>query len=160
MSQLRKRPPTPQPPARWLRGHAPGSSHPHHPAGLTDPFPGTQVLGGVAVTTGYALPLVEGHWGVCVCECFPSAFFSLHCIQHAGVLSRVQLTATLWTVAHQAPLSRGVSRRDYWTGLPCPPPGGIFLIQRSNPHLLCLLNWQMDSLPLTPCGKPLGCDHI
>ena len=38
---------------------------------------------GVAVTTGYALPLAEGHWGVCVCGRFPSAFSPLHCIQHA-----------------------------------------------------------------------------
>ena len=42
-----------------------------------------------------------------------------------GVLSRfsrVQLFATLWTVARQAPLSMGFSRLDYWSGLPCPPP--------------------------------------
>ena len=31
---------------------------------------------------------------------------------------------------------------------------GIFLIQGLNPHLLCLLHWQMGSLPLTPPGKP------
>ena len=37
--------------------------------------------------------------------------------------SRVQLFATLWTIAHQAPLSMGFSRQEYWTGLPCPPPG-------------------------------------
>ena len=30
---------------------------------------------------------------------------------------------TLWTVAHQAPLSMGFSRQEYWSGLPCPPPG-------------------------------------
>ena len=34
------------------------------------------------------------------------------------------LFATLWTIAHQAPLSMGFSRQEYWTGLPCPPPGG------------------------------------
>ena len=34
---------------------------------------------------------------------------------------RVQLFETLWTVAHQAPLSKGVSRQEYWSGLPCPP---------------------------------------
>ena len=27
------------------------------------------------------------------------------------------------TVAHQAPLSKGFSRQEYWSGLPCPPPG-------------------------------------
>ena len=28
-----------------------------------------------------------------------------------------------WTVAHQAPLSMGLSRQKYWSRLPCPPPG-------------------------------------
>ena len=36
--------------------------------------------------------------------------------------SCVWLFATLWTVAHQAPLSVGFSRQEYWSGLPCPPP--------------------------------------
>ena len=31
---------------------------------------------------------------------------------------------------------------------------GIIPIPRSNPHLLCLLHWQVGSLPLTPPGKP------
>ena len=30
-----------------------------------------------------------------------------------------------WTVAHQAPLSMGFSRQEYWSGLPCPPPGDL-----------------------------------
>ena len=37
--------------------------------------------------------------------------------------SHVQLSATLQTVAHQAPLSMGFSRQKYWSGLPCLPPG-------------------------------------
>ena len=39
--------------------------------------------------------------------------------------SRVQLFVTLWTVAHQAPLSLGFSRQEYWSGLPYPPPGNL-----------------------------------
>ena len=39
--------------------------------------------------------------------------------------SCVQLFVTLWTVAHQAPLSMGFSRQEYWSGLPCPPPGDL-----------------------------------
>ena len=35
--------------------------------------------------------------------------------------SHVQLCATLWTVARQAPLSIGFSRQEYWSGLPFPP---------------------------------------
>ena len=34
------------------------------------------------------------------------------------VLSRVQLFVIPWTVAHQAPLSMGLSRQEYWSGLP------------------------------------------
>ena len=40
-------------------------------------------------------------------------------------LGRVQLFATPWAVAHQAPLSMGFSRQGYWSGLPCPPPGDL-----------------------------------
>ena len=40
-------------------------------------------------------------------------------------LSCVQLFATLWTVARQAPLSTGFSRQEYGSGLPFPPPGDL-----------------------------------
>ena len=46
----------------------------------------------------------------------------------ACMLSRfscVRPFATLWTVARQAPLSVGFSRQEYWSGLPCPPPGDL-----------------------------------
>ena len=39
--------------------------------------------------------------------------------------SRVCLFVTPWTVALQAPLSMGFSKQEYWSGLPCPPPGGL-----------------------------------
>ena len=38
------------------------------------------------------------------------------------LLSRVQLFATPWTVACQAPLSLGFSRQEFWSALLCPPP--------------------------------------
>ena len=38
------------------------------------------------------------------------------------ILSR---SAILWTVTHQAPLSMGFSRQEYWSGLPCPSPGDL-----------------------------------
>ena len=79
--------------------------------------------------------------------------------------SGVQLHVTPWTVARQAPLSMGFSRQEYWSGLPVLQ--GIFLTQRSNPHLLWLLHWQAGSLSLMPFGDyfPLnmsiqeGADH-
>ena len=41
------------------------------------------------------------------------------------VLSCVKLFASPRTIAHQAPLSMGFSRQEYWSGLPCPPPGDL-----------------------------------
>ena len=37
----------------------------------------------------------------------------------------VWLFVTPWTLAHQAPLSMGFSRQEYWNGLPCSPPGDL-----------------------------------
>ena len=46
-----------------------------------------------------------------------------HCVlSHFG---HVQHSATLWTIAHQAPLSLGLSRQEYRSALPCPPPGNL-----------------------------------
>ena len=43
----------------------------------------------------------------------------------AKLPSHVQLFVTPWTVARQVPLSVGFSRQEYWSGLPCPPPGNL-----------------------------------
>ena len=56
--------------------------------------------------------------------------------------SRVQLFATLWTIAHQASLSVGFSRLGYWSGLPFPSPGDL-----PNPeielmsYITCIVRW-------------------
>ena len=42
-----------------------------------------------------------------------------------NTLSHVQLFATPWTVAHQAPQSMEFSRHEYWSGLPFPSPGDL-----------------------------------
>ena len=39
--------------------------------------------------------------------------------------SHVRLFAMPGTIARQAPLSMGFSRQEYWSGLPCPPPGDL-----------------------------------
>ena len=41
------------------------------------------------------------------------------------MLSRVRPFATLWAVAHQAPLSMGFSRQEYWSGWPFRPLGDL-----------------------------------
>ena len=65
-------------------------------------------------------------------------------------LSHVQLFATPWTVAQQAPPSMEFSRQDYWSGLPFPSPGDLpdLGIEPRSPTL------QTDSLPSDPPGNP------
>ena len=48
--------------------------------------------------------------------------------EHACMVSCfscVLLFATIWPVAVQAPLSMVFSKQEYWSGLPCPPPGDL-----------------------------------
>ena len=66
--------------------------------------------------------------------------------------SRVQLLATLWTVAHQAPLSLGFSRQEYWSRLPCPPPWDL-PNKRTEPTSPPSPDLQAGSLPIEPPGK-------
>ena len=86
----------------------------------------------------------------CMCLCFcMSLYVSMkthiaHCVHrqisieiylHACTLSHfshVWLFLTLWTVAHQAPLSLGFSRQEHWGGLPCP---GIEPVSFMSPAL-------------------------
>ena len=64
--------------------------------------------------------------------------------------SHVCLCETLWTVACQAPLSMGFSRREYKVGLPNPPPGDLpnLGIEPMSPAILA------DSLPLSHLRSP------
>ena len=71
-------------------------------------------------------------------------------------LSHVQLFETPCTVAHQAPLSMGLSRQEFWSELPFPSPGSLPDpgLEPWSPAL------QADSLLYEPPGKPLfphGC---
>ena len=61
--------------------------------------------------------------------------------------SRVQLFATPWTVARQAPLSMGFPRQEYWSGVAVSPPGDLPDpgIEPTSPSSLAL---QANSLPL------------
>ena len=57
-------------------------------------------------------------------------------------LSRVWFFVTPWTAAHQALLPKGFSRQEYWSELPCPPPGdlpdpGIKPVSLRSPALAC-----------------------
>ena len=79
------------------------------------------------------------------------------------MLSRVQLFATLWTVAHQAPLSMGFFRQEYWSGLSFSPLG-LFPTQWSNPHLLrcrrILYHWATREAHEEKAGECHKCFHL
>ena len=65
-------------------------------------------------------------------------------------LSLVQLFTTPWIVTLQALLSMQFSRQDYWSRLPFPSPGDVPLEKGSNPPLLHLLHWQVDTFTTVP----------
>ena len=60
---------------------------------------------------------------------------------------------TLWTRAHQASLSMGFFKQEYWSGLPCPPPGDFPNpgTESASPVVPAL---QANSLPLSHQGSP------
>ena len=68
--------------------------------------------------------------------------------------NHVCLFVTLWTIAHQAPLFMGFYRQEYWSGLPCPTPEDL-PDSMTESTSLCLLYWQVGSLPLVPPGFAL-----
>ena len=65
-------------------------------------------------------------------------------------LCHAQLFATPWTVAHQAPLSMGFPRQEYWSGLPFSSPGDL-----PDPGIEPMFPaWQGDFLPLSHLESP------
>ena len=69
----------------------------------------------VVIYTYVCVAYVYTHMHICICMyvCMLSCFI------------HVQLFVMLWTVARQAPLFMGFSKQEYWSGLPCPPPGDL-----------------------------------
>ena len=75
-----------------------------------------------------ALPLQLAYISYCLTNSWPwrQVACCLQCVRNC--FNRVLFFATLWTVAHQTPLSMGFSKQEYWSRLPCPSPGHL-------PHL-------------------------
>ena len=70
----------------------------------------------------------------------------------SNIYTHVQLFATPWTIACQAPLFMGFSGQEYWSGLPFPPSGDLTNpgLKPRSPAL------EENSLPTEPSDKPLG----
>ena len=80
------------------------------------------------------------------------------------LLSRVQLFATPWTVAYQAPPSMEFSRQVYWSGLPFPSPGDLLdpVIEPGSPALQAdtLLSEHPGIKPASPGSPALQADSL
>ena len=86
----------------------------------------------------------------CVGNWFPQFTVRQHFVVVFYLLIHAQLFATPWTITHQAPLSMGFSRQEYWSVWPCPSPGDL-----PNPGIkLVSPTVQEDSLPLSHLGSP------
>ena len=74
-------------------------------------------------------------------------------LQSCLTFCSVRVRATLWTVAHQAPLSMGFSRQEYqeWVAIPFSRESSDTGIERMSPASPVLLE---DSLTTEPVGKP------
>ena len=81
---------------------------------------------------------------VCVCVCVLSHF------------SCVCFFATPWTVVSQAPLCMGFSRLEYWSGLPCPPPGESSLLRDRT----CVSCTAGGFFTAEPQGKPTDYQYL
>ena len=91
----------------------------------------------------------------------PGALHVLHSNQSYALLlpvlshfGRVQPCVTPWTAAHPAPLSMGVSRQEYWSGLPCPPAGDLPNPGAESTSLMSPA-LAVSSSSLVPPGKPV-----
>ena len=94
------------------------------------------------------------YWSHCIVGLSVCTFYMPICACMLSCSRPVQLFAILWTVTHQASLTMGFSRREYWSGLLCPPPGdlpdpGIRSTSLVSPAMVG------GSLPLVPPEKPL-----
>ena len=81
--------------------------------------------------------------------------FSVCTCVYAQSFQSCLILVTLWTAAHEAPLSMGFSRQEYCSGCHALLQG-IFPTQGLNLHLLHLLYWQAGSLPPAPWSQIWG----
>ena len=83
---------------------------------------------------------------VCVCAC------ARVCVRSVTQPCLTLCNPMAWIVAHKAPLSMGISRQEYWSGLPFPPPRDL-PDPGVEPMSLVSRAWQANSLPLSHLGS-------
>ena len=99
-------------------------------------------------------------------EKYLPSFFHVKAVRHTNsfyktiffcicIFSHVQLFVTPWNIAHQAPLSMGFSRQEYWSGLPFSTPGDL-LNPGNKPVSLSPPALASRFFTTVPTGKPLN----
>ena len=87
----------------------------------------------------------QGQWDAKIQQCI------CDCVCMLSDFSCVQLCVTLWTIAHQVPLSTGFSRQENWSGLPSPSPGDLSNAGIETVSLTSTALWDFCvPLPLAP----------
>ena len=115
-----------------------------------------RILDWVAITFSRGIfPTQESNPGLPHCKRILYHLSEITFMKFVKSLSRVQLFAIPWTVAHQAPLSVGFSRQEYWSGLPFPSPGDL-PNPETEPRSPAL--WA-DALSSEPPGNPSNLIH-
>ena len=133
----------------WLL-HSPGSPWCWHHLSLPTPqawkwddhLKAHQFLGRLSTFSHLGFPFIQFpiHIYLPICSTWHLSFFLF--IYVCELLSHVQLFATPWTVAHQAPLFMGFSRQEYWSGLPFPSPLFIYsLLNNLHMNLLYVIKY-------------------
>ena len=119
---------------------------------------------------GLYLFIIESDYKYSLCIYFAFLNLTVNIVLFSGLLSRHHFVSlacsvasvvsnsfvTLWTVARQPPLSMGFSRHEYWSGLPCPPPGDL-PNPGIEPETAAL---QADSLLLSHQGNLFETKHL
>ena len=134
----------------WTALPCPSSSHPSRLSQSTGfGFPASYSK--FPPTVYWKCQLIQLLWNMCSYYLLIWNYKEFLFLGKVKLLSRVWLFATLWTVAHQAPLSMGFSRQEYWSGLPLPSPGDLPNpgIESRSPTL------KADALTSEPPGKPI-----
>ena len=112
---------------------------------LSFPIPGNLSVSGIETSSFVSPALADGVFTTLPPE---ESKKSLHLVSSGQLLSRVQLFATPWTVAHQTPLSMGFSTPFEWITMPSSRASSQLGIQPRSPTV------QADSLPFESPGKP------
>ena len=94
---------------------------------------------------------------LCICMCCYSYIYPSICTYVCVLIQFCPTLTTPRTIAHQASLSTGFPRQEYWSGLLFPPPG--YLPDRDGTHVSCIAGRFFTAEPPRSPRSFLNTDH-